>query len=53
MPKKKNMKQNVVIQTDIVYRITGQLNEIIDLDEIPNKLKAEALKMELAKLEIN
>ena len=44
-------QKDIVIKTDIVYKIIGPVDEIIAVDKIPDELKAEALRMELAKLE--
>ena len=46
-------KEDITVTTDIVYKVKGPVDKIIDFNEIPNDLKAEALKMELAKLEEN
>ena len=44
-------QKDIVIKTDIVYKIIGPVGKITAVDKIPDELKAEALRMELAKLE--
>tara|TARA_A100000172_G_C2956269_1_gene80867 strand:- start:162 stop:314 length:153 start_codon:yes stop_codon:yes gene_type:complete len=41
----------IVIKTDIVYKIIGPVDKIIAIDKIPDELRAEALRMEIARLE--
>lgn len=48
---KKDDQKDIVIKTGIIYKIIGPVDEIIAVDKIPDELKAEALRMELAKLE--
>lgn len=45
--------EDIIVTTDIVYKVIGPVDKIIAFNKIPNDLKAEALRMELAKLEKN
>jgi len=51
MTDKKIQLDEIIVQTKIFYSIKGSLDKIISYNEIPDKNKAEALRMELAKLE--
>lgn len=43
----------IQVEAKVVYSITGQLGDVLDFNEdnIPNDVRAAALRMELAKLE--
>ena len=42
-------REDIIVTTDIVYKVKGPVDKIIAFNKIPNDLKAEALRMELAK----
>ena len=44
-------REDITVTTDIVYKVTGRVDKIIAFNKISNDLKAEALRMELAKYE--
>tara|TARA_R100001015_G_C4602788_1_gene157765 strand:+ start:911 stop:1111 length:201 start_codon:yes stop_codon:yes gene_type:complete len=44
-------REDITVTTDIFYKVTGRVDKIIAFNKISNDLKAEALRMELAKYE--